>query len=171
MHSSAIAHTGHVPWCYGSLGDSVRRDDAICLQACSALHSCAGAAPEPSSAAPPKDAAASAFLADCISHTARMLNSLFADASTAREFVDRGGAPASVSRTVLRMLACVHIQHKPCMHRVAAESTGSDSLGTYACSWAALHERYSQPVYEGSLTSSQWRSGHAACWEEGQSNS
>ena len=81
-----------------------------------------GAAPEPSSAAPPKDAAASAFLADCISHTARMLNSLFADASTAREFVDRGGAPSSVLRTVFRVFACVHIQHKPCMFRMLAQS-------------------------------------------------
>ena len=124
---------------------------------------CVSAAPEPSSAAPPKDAAASAFLADCISHTARMLNSLFADASTAREFVDRGGARCSVSRTVTRVLACVHIQHKPCMHRVAAGSAGSNSLGTYACLWAALHERYSQPLYEGTLTSSQWRSRTTCC--------
>ena len=63
------------------------------LSACVATTICA-AAPEQSVAAPAKDAAASAFLADCISHTARMLNSLFADASTAREFVDRGGEKA-----------------------------------------------------------------------------
>ena len=46
---------------------------------------------EPAPKAPEQDKEASALLGDCINTSARMLSCLFADGSTTREFVDRGG--------------------------------------------------------------------------------
>lgn len=55
---------------------------------------CGWSGPSSSDADLAKAGDAASYLPDCINFTARMLESLFADASTSRQFVDQGGIEA-----------------------------------------------------------------------------